>query len=106
MALTAESRAACIRDVLAVLPTSTIPEHLHGGLVRYFKDGILPGAFLQAVLCDRLSQAILRANDRATIVVLKELVTLLVWHAPSTSWGSRAAVLAWTTTPDRLEIPL
>jgi hypothetical protein len=32
------------------------------------------------------------------------LLGFLRGYAPPASWGSRAAVLAWTATPDRLEI--
>ena len=32
------------------------------------------------------------------------LVDFLFGHAPAPAWGSRDSVLAWTTTPDRLEI--
>ncbi len=80
-----------------------VPDHLREGLVRYFKDGVLPGSFLQAVLCNDLTQAVSRADPRA-FAGLRRLVEFLMWEAPLQSWGSRVRVLAWTTTPDRLEV--
>jgi hypothetical protein len=80
-----------------------VPHHLRPGLVRYFADGIMPGSFLQAVLVNDLTQAVRRA-DPESCAALGPLVTFLLMHAPSIAWGSREAVLAWTTTPDQLEV--
>jgi len=80
-----------------------IPPQLRGGLERYLVDRILPGSFLQAVLAADLCQAALRA-DPFSLHALPALVTFLQYYAPATCWGSRAAVLAWTVTPDRIEV--
>lgn len=96
-------RDACVLEIVNALPASGIPRHLHDGLVRYFSDGILPGAFLQAVLCNDLTQAVKREFPVEPFT-LAQLVDFLLAHAPASAWGSRAAVLAWTTTPKRLEI--
>jgi len=94
---------AIVVRLIGALQASAVPEHLRAGLVRYVADGILPGSFLQAVLVNDLTQAVLRA-DPSSLAGLSALVTLLVDHVPAVAWGSRTAVLAWTTTPDRLEI--
>ena len=101
--LTDAQRARLVTLLLAALATADVPEHLGGGLVRYFRDGILPGGFLQAVLCNDLRQAT-RRGDPWALRRLADLVDVLVEVAPAAAWGSRDAVLAWTTTPDRLEI--
>lgn len=101
--LTDAQREALVLDVIAGLMEAGVPEHLRGGLVRYFSDGILPGSFLQAVLCNDLEQAVRRAAPGA-VGALPSLVGVLNTCAPRASYGSRAAVLAWTTTPDRLEV--
>lgn len=98
-----EQRDGFVAACIGALPTSGIPPHLHEGLVRYFADGILPGSFLQAVLCNDLAEAVRRADPFA-FTTLGHLVTFLIDVAPPTSWGSRDVVRAWTTTPNRLEI--
>jgi hypothetical protein len=91
----------------AALEASAVPEHLRAGLVRYLVDRILPGGFLQAVLCGKTSEAIAVARYAGPPIVALSIIAD-VWQflrasAPPASWGSRAAVLAWTSTPDRLE---
>lgn len=101
--LTDAQREALVVDLVAAIATSGIPHHLRAGLVRYFSDGILPGAYLQAVLCNNLTQAVKRTGPGSE-AALPALIDFLLEHAPSTAWGSREAVLAWTTTPKSLEI--
>jgi len=92
-----------LQTLLGELAESDIPHHLRDGLVRYFRDGILPGSFLQAVLCNDLLATVSRAAPRA-LDALPALMEFLHWTAPVEAWGSRKKVLAWTTTPDRLEV--
>jgi hypothetical protein len=101
--LTDAQRERLVTTLIGALATSAVPDHLRGGLVRYFSDGILPGSFLQAVLCNDLVQATQRGTA-SSLCGLPDLVAFLLAVAPSAAWGSRDAVLAWTTTPDRLEI--
>ena len=101
--LTDDERETLVRDVIGGVAASYIPGHLREGLVRYFSDGILPGSFLQAVLSNDLASAVGRA-DPIALRGLGHLVEFLNAHAPAGSWGSRDAVLAWTTTPDRYEL--
>jgi hypothetical protein len=102
--VTDAQRESLVAEFIGHLPQSGIPEHLRPGLVRYFSDGILPGSFLQAVLCNDLAQAMMRAADRPTLLALPDLVRYLSTFAPSIAWGSYDAVSGWTTTLDRLEI--
>lgn len=92
-----------VSAVVGALDSSGIPDHLRGGLVRYFADGILPGGFLQAVLCNDLREAVLRANP-GTEHALRPLIAFLTHYAPHTAWGTCDKVLAWTTTPSRFEL--
>jgi hypothetical protein len=101
--VTAAQHAKIVARILEALPRAGIPDHLHDGLVRYFADGILPGSFLQAVLCNDLTQTVKR-GDRSSLAALPPLVEFLLWVAPMTAWGTRNNVLAWTTTPDRMEV--
>jgi hypothetical protein len=100
-------RERLVADLVGALPDSEIPPHLRAALVRYFVDGILPGGFLQAVLCADLPQAMARHSGLGSAhaeYTIGKIYGFLLDHAPFDAWGSRAKVLAWTTTPDRLEI--
>jgi len=88
----------------AALDGSAVPPHLRGGLLRYFVAGILPGSFLQAVLCNDLVKAVRRHSGAGAAYTITVLRKFLLEHAPFEAWGSREKVLAWTTTPDRLEV--
>jgi len=98
----AEREAAVVVAVVGV-DRCEVPHHLRAGLVLYVSDGILPGGYLQAVLCNDLAQAVLRSSPGA-LGFLPALVYCLRFYVPIRAWGSREKVLAWTTTPDRLEI--
>lgn len=80
-----------------------VPESLQGGLERYLVDRILPGGFLQAVLFNNMAEAVRRA-DPINQRFFAELILFLDTTAADEAWGSRDNVLAWTTTPDRLEL--
>ena len=80
-----------------VLSAHGIPVPLHDGLVRYLVDGIKPGSFLTAVLENNLLDAVTRANPEAHFQSLPTLLRFLANHVPTTAWGSRAAVVAWSS---------
>jgi hypothetical protein len=96
-------RDAIVLKIIEAFATSGVPDHLRAGLVRYFSDGIMPGSFLQAVLCNDLIEAVRRA-DPSSRSALPSLIDFLMMHAPAQAWGSRERVLAWSTTPERLEV--
>ena len=69
----------------------TVPDHDHGGLVRYIVDGVVPGDFLQAVLNNDLQDAVGRADD----INRRAIPTIVAWlynNAPGGSWGSKGAI--------------
>lgn len=100
--LTDAQRIEIVTEAMRGLVICEVPVHLRDGLLRYLSDGLLPGGLLQAVLCNDLAHAVERAAPGA-VFALAPLVAFLRWHVPASAWGSRTAVLAWTTTPDRLE---
>lgn len=71
-----------------------IPRHLRPGLIRYLDHGILPGGFLQAVICNDLREACVRADDAAR-PRLWAIIRFLHWEAPAGSWGSPEALMKW-----------
>jgi hypothetical protein len=101
--LSNEAWEALLALFRASLAESHVPEHLRDGLVRYVTNGILPGGFMQAVLCNNLREA-MRRGSYGGVVALPALVDFLTWHMPPEAWGSVARVLGWTSTPERLEI--
>jgi hypothetical protein len=103
--LTDAQRDAVEQEIVRALasPRSAVPDHLRDGLALYFADGILPGGWLQAVLCNNLRETVARGTT-ASLGALPALIELLLWHAPAQAWGTREKVRAWTTTPERLEI--
>jgi hypothetical protein len=98
-----DERETLVLEVVSGVAAFNVPKHLREGLVRYFSDGILPGGFMQAVLCNDLAQAVARA-DPLSFIGLRHIVAFLEQCAPAQAWGSREAVLTWTTTPNRLEV--
>jgi hypothetical protein len=101
---TTAQRADLMSKLPIQLQVCEVRPHLQDGLVRYVVDGVLPGGFLQACLCVHLIE-VARRGDGISLLSLPGVITFLEHYAPSACWGSRAKVLAWTTTPDRLEIP-
>lgn len=73
-----------------------IPERMMGGLARYIAQGIPPGDFLSAVICNDLKEAIGRADDE-NIRNLPAYVSYLYNKAPSRCWGSSEKMRAWMT---------
>jgi len=88
---------------IALMQDCGVPEGLRDGLARYLVDRIMPGGFLQAVLCADLC-ATARRGDPWSLRGLPGLVAFLEHYAPAGSWGSRDAVIEWSGQPGRLEV--
>jgi len=71
-----------------------IPDYMMGGLERYINDGVEPGHFLTAVICNDLRDAVDRA-DSANMANLPAYVGYLYNKAPAGCWGSRSKMAAW-----------
>jgi hypothetical protein len=74
-----------------------IPEYMQGGLQMYINDGIPPGDFLTAVICNDLSAAIGRA-DNVNIRNMPAYVNFFYNYAPSNCWGSKKMFKSWVKT--------
>jgi len=73
---------------------SDVPQHLHGGLARWIREGQRPGDFLRAVLTNNLFESMARA-DLDSRAGLHALTMWLYGYAPSGCWGSVEAVKQW-----------
>jgi hypothetical protein len=79
---------------LGQLIAAGVPEHLHGGLVRYLVHRLQPGHFLTAVLENDLREAMGRADEQSR-AGLFQIVKFLYNDAPSICWGSPERVQQW-----------
>lgn len=71
-----------------------IPEHMHGAILRYVENGIPPGSFLEAVLCNQFKEAFQRA-DSTNIENMKGYAEYVYWYLPSACHGSPTVVAQW-----------
>ena len=71
-----------------------IPDYMMPALEGYCRDGLVPGEFLQAVLCNDLREAVGRA-DHENLPNLPAYVGYLYNEADSRCWGSVEKVAAW-----------
>ena len=71
-----------------------IPEHMHGGMLRYLLHGLPPGSFLTAVLSNDLREAVAYADEKNQSS-LARYVVFLHNHAPLGAWGSPERVSEW-----------
>ena len=73
---------------------SLIPDHMIGGLRRYIENGIKPGSFLTALLCNDLRETCERADD-VNRHRIYDYVKFLYNYAPAGIWGSPEIVAQW-----------
>ena len=71
-----------------------LPERMMGGIRRYVDQGIKPGNFLFAVICNDLKGAVGYA-DAENLANLPAFVSYFYNDAPSPCWGSPEKATAW-----------
>lgn len=71
-----------------------IPERMQGRIIKYVKDKIPPGDFLQAVLENDLKEACGRADLENQLLIF-EYCKFLYNEVPSICWGSVEAYENW-----------
>lgn len=86
--------ADSINQQLDAMAWDTIPEHVYHGLRRYFEFGGHTGSFLEAVLSNDFSGAVLRA-DMLNSYSIRNFACFLHNEAPRGSWGSPQAYKNW-----------
>ena len=73
---------------------SGLPEHMQDGMRRYIENGLEPGSFLAAVLCNDFIGAVGKA-DHINEARLKDYTIWLYNCAPPACFGSKQNYLAW-----------
>lgn len=76
-------------------PKTFVPEHDRDGIHRYIENGILPGSFLQAVICNDLLASVALADLENTYFLTK-IVAWFYTYAPALCWGSQERMQAWS----------
>ena len=71
-----------------------ITSECNEGLRRYVKDGIKPGSFLTAILCNDLLSAVGHA-DSVNKSRIHEYVKYLFNEVPGSCWGSPETMQSW-----------
>ena len=83
-----------------------IPAHMQQALRRYVLEGIRPGDFLTAVICNDLRNAVGRA-DETNLPLLKLYVQWFYNVAPGSCWGSAGNMAEWMNarSQDKFNLP-
>lgn len=71
-----------------------IPDRMMGGIERYVEHGVIPGDFLQSVICNNLKDAVGYADDE-NIDNLPAYIAYFYNAAPANCWGSNKRMLEW-----------
>lgn len=73
---------------------AAIPARMQNAIRRYILEGIIPGSFLQAVICNNLRDAVNAADDE-NLPLLRRYVQWFYNIAPANCHGSKEKMLAW-----------
>ena len=71
-----------------------IPSRMMGGIKRYIDHGVVPGDFLQAVICNDLQEACGRA-DEENLRNIPAYIGYFYNEAPAGCWGSKEIMQDW-----------
>ena len=83
------------QEMAESLQKAEIPDHLHGGLMRYVLQGIRPGGFLSACIALKVEEAVQRAADEPTKRSIPKITTWLLTEAPEECVGTQELMDAW-----------
>ena len=74
-----------------------ISERMMGGIERWVEEGILPCNFLQAIISNNLSMAVINADDE-NLINIPAFVDYFYNHTPNRCWGSVSELAKWKGT--------
>ena len=69
-------------------------DYMAGAIERYVEHHIEPSGFMQALLCNDLREAVMRA-DGMNVAHIPHWVSWMVSNLPRESWGSPERYHAW-----------
>ncbi len=72
----------------------SIPKRMMPSIDRYIKHGVIPGRFLQAVICNNLHNAFSYADDE-NLENIAAYVGYFYNEVPCNAWGSNERMLKW-----------
>lgn len=75
-----------------------IPVTTQAELNRYVTQGLIPGAFVKAVLCNDLVNAVQYASD-ANLKALPSIVEFMFNRMPAVAWGNEDKIWAFVENP-------
>ena len=71
-----------------------LPEHIRIGMRLYIEEGVQPGHFLTAVICNDLKESFARADDTNRMRMF-DVVRFMYNVAPGACWGSAKKMNNW-----------
>jgi len=71
-----------------------LPEHIQHGTQLYIEHGVLPGDFEQAVICNKLKESFMYADD-INLHHMFDIVSFWYNEAPIGCWGSAERMKEW-----------
>lgn len=71
-----------------------LPPHMVDPVRRYIEQGLHPGGFTEAVICNDLAGAFSRA-DSVNQDRLRNIVAFFWLYAPAECWGSKDKMVNW-----------
>ena len=75
---------------------SKLPDHIRHGVRRYIEHGILPGEFLRAVICNKLKESFMYADD-TNLLRMQDIVSFFYNESPLACWGSEEIMISWSS---------
>jgi hypothetical protein len=88
------SYSTFLKKEAIILNYKLLPEGLRGGAKRYIEEHIPPGDFLQAVICNKLKESFMCADENNT-KRMWDIVNFFYNEAPGACWGSEEKMRAW-----------
>lgn len=71
-----------------------IPEYMKSSIFKYVTEGVIPGGFLQAVICKDLDSMIAKA-DSQNMWIIPVYYAFFYNCTPSPCWGSEETMSKW-----------
>lgn len=71
-----------------------VPEHLQHGIIAYIVDGITPGAFVTAIVCNDLRRTFQSAAENS-VKHIEAIVAFFYQKAPAGCWGDVESMVRW-----------